>query len=73
MYAVLTSSFGIFNHSLCTEMAAAFRYPKPTDPWLFTSPIAKRIYAREGRIEALREDIRAYGMYHRRWTPEELE
>lgn len=73
MYAILASSFGVFNYSLSAEIAAAFRYPKPSDPWLFTSPIAQRVYAQQGRLGQLKADIRAYSMYHRHWTAEELE
>jgi hypothetical protein len=56
------------------EFAVALHHePRPTDPWLFTDRFARSVYARQGRLGRLKEDIRAYVMRHRRWAPEELE
>ncbi|RPI25309.1 MAG: hypothetical protein EHM70_20230 [Chloroflexota bacterium] len=47
--------------------------PCPTDPWLFTDPLAREIYQRRDQLEALEEDICLYVMYDGQWAPEELE
>lgn len=46
---------------------------KQTNPWLFTDPVAKGFYSSQGRLDLLEEDIRAFVMYDRHWSSEELE
>ena len=50
-------------------------YPElnPTDPWLFTDPLAIEIYRQDNRLEALEEDILTYVMYDGQWASEEME
>jgi hypothetical protein len=47
--------------------------PDPADPWLFTDPFARQLYAQRDLIDQLEEDIRDYAMFDGHWAPEELE
>jgi hypothetical protein len=47
--------------------------PDPYDVWLFTDDEAKSAYARKGDLDKLEHDIKTYGMFNDRWSPDELD
>ena len=62
---------GKHDHSLSDTIPTS-PDPSPSDPWLFTDPFARDLYARE-LIDQLEEDIRTYVMLDGCWASEELE
>ena len=47
--------------------------PAEAEAWRFTDPVAQALYAHQGRLEQLKEDVLAYVMCDGRWAPDELE
>lgn len=73
MYSILKSMVNGNYDCSQSDTTAASPDPNPTDPWLFTDPLAREIYQRQGRLGTLEEDIRDYVMYAGQWAPEDLE
>src|SRR5690554_3945998 len=73
MYSV-TKGVGIgkteFNQA---DTTAASLDPNPTDPWMFTDPMAYKFYQQHEQHEVLEDDISKYVMFDGRWMSEELE
>ena len=44
-----------------------------TNVWLFTSPSARAIYTKQGKLAILERDIRTYAMYEGKWSSDELQ
>ena len=73
MYGILKSTVNGRHEYFQTDTTAASPDPSPTDPWLFTDPLAREIYQQQGRLGMLEEDIRDYVMYGGQWAPEDQE
>lgn len=73
MEAIQKSMVNKINASWPFNTTVAYPELNPTDPWLFTDPLAIEIYRQSDRLEALEEDIFTYVMYDGRWSPEEME
>jgi hypothetical protein len=73
MDAIQKSTVNRINAYWPFNITVAYPEPNPTDPWLFTDPVAIEIYRQSERLEALEEDIFTYVMYDGQWAPEEME
>lgn len=73
MYSILKSSVKDGYDWAQSDTTPTSPDPSPTDPWLFTDPLAREIYKRQDRLTELEEDIRTYVMYNGEWATEELE
>ncbi len=73
MYSILKSVMNGNHDGFQSDTTAASPNPSPTDPWLFTDPLAREIYQRQGRLGILEEDIRDYVMFDGQWAAEDLE
>lgn len=73
MYSILKSVINGKQDGFHSDTTAASPDPSPTDPWLFTDPLALEIYQRQGQLGELEEDIRTYVMYDGEWSAEDLE
>lgn len=73
MYSIQKSTLNGKQNGFQSDTTAASPDPNPADPWLFTDPLAREIYQRQGRLETLEEDIRDYVMVGGEWAEEELE
>ena len=73
MYGILKSM--AYETQVCdrSDTEADSPDPSPTDPWLFTDPVAREIYRRREQLEVLEEDICTYVMVAGHWALEELE
>jgi hypothetical protein len=72
MYDIWKSS--VNGHPLArADTTAADLEPQPDNPWLFTDPEARSIYARQGRLDQLKHDILTFVMYEGRWSSDELQ
>ena len=60
MYDILYPSLNGSNHPAWSATAAADA--KADEPWRFTDPAARALYAHQGRLEQLKDDVLAYGM-----------
>jgi hypothetical protein len=47
--------------------------PLSTNVWLFTDPLAKAVYAQQGKLQSLEQDIRTFAMFQDRWGPDEID
>lgn len=47
--------------------------PQADELWRFTDPVARAVYARDGKLDHLSADIQAYVTVHGRWASDELE
>lgn len=72
-YDILKTTPDVSTDPLTSDTTADSLDPDPDDVWLFTDPTAKAVYARQGRLELLEQDIMTHVMYAGRWAPEELE
>lgn len=72
MDAIQNSMVNQTNTSWLFNTTVAYPALNPTDPWLFTDPLAIEIYRQNNRLEALEEDIFTYVMYDGQWSPEEM-
>lgn len=59
------------NEPAWSETASAD--PGADNPWLFTDPVARALYADQGRPDQLKDDVLAYVMCDGGWAPDELE
>lgn len=73
MYGILNSTVNGKHDCFQSDTTSASPDPSPTDPWLFTDPLALEIYQRQGRLRELEEDIRTYVMDDGEWAAEDLE
>ena len=73
MYSILKSTVNGKVDCSQADTTAASPDPNPTDLWLFTDPLAREIYRRQGQLEALEEDITTDVMVQGEWAPEDLE
>ena len=72
MYDILTSSVN-GHHPSRADTTTDDLEPQPDNPWLFTDPAARAIYARQGRSDQLKHDILTFVMYDGQWSPDELQ
>ena len=73
MDAIQNSMVNKTNTSWLFNTSVAYPELNPTDPWLFTDPLAIEIYRQNDRLEVLEEDIFTYVMYDGLWALEEME
>lgn len=73
MYSILNSTVNGKHDYSRSDTTANSPDPNPTDPWLFTDPVAREIYWRRDQLKALEEDICTYVMVDGQWAPEDLE
>ncbi len=71
VYDILYTS--VNGHDCPARTDAVAADPGVDDPWLFTDPAAWLLYAHQGRLEQLKQDILAYVMYEEQWAPDELQ
>ncbi len=72
MYDILKSPVN-GHHLSHADTTPADPEPQPDNPWLFTDPAARAIYARQGRIDQLKHDILTFVMCEGQWSPDELQ
>ncbi|OGO42622.1 MAG: hypothetical protein A2W36_01515 [Chloroflexi bacterium RBG_16_58_14] len=72
MYEIMKASVRAGIDTTHSDTHSASPDPDPADPWLFTDPVARSVYARRGRLRELKRDIRTYVMYQGRWAADEL-
>ena len=73
MYEILTPSISDDYHLIRADTTATDPEPQPDNPWLFTAPTARAMYARQGRLDQLKHDILTFVMYEGQWSPDELQ
>jgi hypothetical protein len=73
VYSILKSTVNGKHDYSRSDTTANSPDPNPTDPWLFTDPVAREIYWRRDQLKALEEDICTYVMVDGQWAPEDLE
>ena len=71
MYEILYPSLSGGNRPAGSDTVAAD--PEAAELWRFTDPVARALYAREGRLGQLKADVLTYVMCDGRWAPDELE
>jgi hypothetical protein len=71
LYDILYPPLNGGNDPTWSDPAAAD--PEADEPWRFTDPVAQALYAREGRLDQLKDDLLAYVMCNGEWAPDELE
>ena len=71
MYDVLYASVNGHNDPVPAQATSADLDLK--NSWLFTDPVARALYAQQGRLDQLKADVLAYVMYEGRWASDELE
>lgn len=70
---ILKLLFGTPQYISRTDTTAESTDPDPNDNWAFTDPDARDIYARQGKLQKLEQDLRYEVMRGGPWQPEELE
>ena len=73
MYSIKKTSLYAEQGSFLSDTSTDSLDPDPTDPWMFTDPVARQYYAQRDLIDQLEEDIRDYVMFDGCWAPEEVE
>lgn len=72
-YDILKTTLAVGADAAVSDTTADCPDPDPYDVWLFTDPAAKEVYARQGRLDLLEQDVMTHVMYAGRWAREELE
>lgn len=73
MYIIPKSTMNGKHDHAPSDTTATSPEPSPSDPWLFTDPLAQGFYIQHDLINQLEEDIRTYVMFDGCWALDELE
>ncbi len=73
MYSVRSLLFDAPHNLSLIDAHPDYNNPDPYDVWLFTDDEAKSVYAHNGELDKLEQDIKTYVMFNNMWSPDELD